>query len=508
MKTTITIKKPQAGVKEWIGLAVLALPTFLLGLDVTALYLSFPALAADLQPSSTQGLWIMDSYGILIAGFLITMGTLGDRIGRRKLLMMGAISFGIASVLAAYSTSAEMLIAARALLGITGAALMPSTLALISNMFLHPRQRSLAIGIWATMFALGMAAGPLVGGILLEHYWWGSVFLVAVPVIILLLVIAPFFLPEYKAPQNGKFDLLSVALSLVTILPGIYGIKHAAKYGLDPVAFIAITGSMICGTLFVRRQLRLASPLLDIKLFKNSAFSIALSILFIGLIGVGGVMLLVTQYLQLVEGLSPLDAGMWMGPPALMMFLAAIVSPLIARQIRPGFVMSGALILSTIGYLVLTQLESGSGITFVVVGFSLVYLGLGTIASLGTDLVVSSAPATKAGSASAMSETVQELGLAVGVATLGSLTTFVYRCQIADFVPTDLSDEFSVIVEDSLWGASSIANLLPLDLLVQAKAAFTVGLNVANWVGAVLIFILAILSAISLRHIGTIKHID
>src|SRR5690554_4455244 len=314
MKTTITIKKPQAGVKEWIGLAVLALPTFLLGLDVTALYLSFPALAADLQPSSTQGLWIMDSYGILIAGFLITMGTLGDRIGRRKLLMIGAISFGIASVLAAYSTSAAMLIGSRALLGIAGAALMPSTLALISNMFFDPLQRCLAIVVWATMFASGMAVGPLVGVLFLGHYGRGSVFLVAVPVIILLLVIGPFLLPEYKAPQIGKFDLISVALSLLTILPVIYGIKHASKYGLDLLAVITLSGSIIFGMLFVRRQRQLFSPLLDLKLFKCSAFSIALSILFIGLIGVGGVMLLVTQYLQLVEGLSPLDAGLWMGP--------------------------------------------------------------------------------------------------------------------------------------------------------------------------------------------------
>lgn len=494
----------QAGPQEWIGLAVLALPTLLLGLDVTALYLTFPALTADLQPSSTQALWIMDAYGILIAGFLITMGTLGDRIGRRKLLMVGATAFGIASVLAAYSTSAEMLIAARAILGVAGAALMPSTLALISNMFADPRQRSLAIGIWVTMFALGMAAGPLVGGVLLEYFWWGSAFLVAVPVIGLLLLIAPFLLPEYRAPQKGHFDLLSVALSLIAILPAIYGIKHAAKYGLDFTSSIALIVGTIFGIIFVQRQLNLTSPLLDMKLFTNRAFSVALSILLIGLVGVGGVMLLVTQYLQLVVGLSPLYAGMWMGPPALMMFMAAIASPLIARCIRPGFVVAGALALSTVGYLLLTQLESSSGVTLVVSGFSLVYLGLGAIASLGTDLVVGSAPAAKAGAASAMSETVQELGLAVGVATLGSLTTSVYRDQIGDYIPVNLSNNVSQAVRDSLWGASSVAHMLPSDLLEQAKVAFTLGLNIANVVGAVVIMVLAILSAVALRHIGTI----
>ena len=421
----ITKEYHKASSKEWIGLAVLALPTLLLGLDVTALYLAFPALATDLQPNSTEALWIMDAYGIFIAGFLITMGTLGDRIGRRKLLMIGASAFGVASVMAAYSNSAEILIVARAILGIAGSALMPSTLALISNMFVDPRQRSLAIGIWVTMFALGMAAGPLVGGVLVEYFWWGAAFLIAVPVVSIMLVLAPFFLPEYREPQKGHFDLHSVILSLLALLPVIYGIKHAAKYGFDFISIISIIIGGIFGVVFVNRQLKLDSPLLDMKLFTNRAFSVALSILLIGLVGVGGVMLLVTQYLQMVVGLSPLSAGMWMGPPAFMMFLAAIVSPLIARYVRPGFVVAGSLVLSTVGYLLLTRLETSSSISLVVVGFSLIYLGLGTIASLGTDLVIGSAPIAKAGAASAISETAQELGLAVGVAVLGSLTTTI-----------------------------------------------------------------------------------
>ncbi|MCW8128577.1 MFS transporter [Microbulbifer halophilus] len=503
--TSVTrVPKPLAGAREWAGLAVLALPTILLGLDVTLMYLALPALASDLQPSSTQALWIMDAYGFMIAGFLITMGTLGDRVGRRRLLMIGAVAFGAASVLAAYSTSAAMLIAARAALGVAGATLMPSTLALISNMFADARQRALAIGVWATMFALGMAAGPVVGGVLLEHFWWGSAFLVAVPVVAILLVAAPVLLPEYRAPQSGQLDLFSVVLSLAATLPAIYGLKESAKDGLGTEPIAALVAGMVFAVWFVHRQRCLANPLLDMRLFTNRAFSAALLILLFGLVGVGGAMLLVTQYLQLVAGLSPLAAGLFMGPPALAMLVGGIASPLISRRIRPSFVVAGALALSATGYFLLAQLDSSGGITLLVAGFSLVYLGLGTIAALGTDLVVSAAPAPKAGSASAMSEMVQELGIAMGVAILGSLTTALYHYRIADQIPGHLPNELSRGVSDSLWAASEIANQLPDGLLVEARAAFTFGFSIANLASAAVAIILAILSTVALRYIGVI----
>ena len=296
----------KAGAREWLGLALLALPTILLGLDLTLLYLALPPLAADLQPTSTQSLWIMDAYGFMIAGFLITMGTLGDQIGRCKLLMIGAAAFAVASVFAAFSTSAIMLIAARAALGIAGATLMPSTLALISNLFADPRERALGFGIWATMFALGMAMGPVVGGALLEQFWWGAAFQLAVPIVVLLLILAPILLPEYRAPNAGRIDLVSVALSLAAMLPVIYGIKQIAKYGFAPAAITAILVGIGVAVLFVRRQKKLSDPLLDMSLFGNRAFSVALIVLLFGLIAVGGTMLLVTQYLQLVAGFSPL----------------------------------------------------------------------------------------------------------------------------------------------------------------------------------------------------------
>src|SRR5688572_7179148 len=218
--------------REWIGLIVLMLPTILIAMDLTVLHLAVPSLSEDLQPSGSQLLWITDIYGFMIAGSLITMGTLGDRIGRRKLLMMGATAFGVASIIAAFSTSATMLIAARALLGIAGATLMPSTMSLIRNMFLDPRQRTAAIGIWVSGFSVGSAVGPLIGGLLLENFWWGSVFLLGVPVMGVLLIAGPLLLPEYKDPNPGRFDILSAALSLAAVLTTIYGLKQFAEFGL------------------------------------------------------------------------------------------------------------------------------------------------------------------------------------------------------------------------------------------------------------------------------------
>ncbi|MFY1593211.1 MFS transporter [Micromonospora sp. WMMD737] len=496
-----------AGTRAWAGMALLALPTFLLGLDVTVLYLVLPAMAADLAPSATQTLWIMDAYGFLLAGFLVTMGTLGDRVGRRRLLMIGIAAFAAVSVLAAFAPSAELLIAARALLGIAGATLMPSTLSLISNMFPDPQQRAVAIGVWATMFAAGMAAGPIVGGVLVDRFWWGAAFLFAVPVAVIVLL-GRALLPEYADPHAGRLDLTSVALSLTAILPIVYAIKHAAGEGFDASVVIAVVVGVIAGTAFWRRQSRLADPLLDVSLFRNRAFSVALTVLLVGLLGMGGTMYLVTQYLQLVEGLSPFVAGLWMGPPALAMFAAGIGAPVLARRIRPGYVMGGTLGVSLVGYALLATAGLDDELP-VAVGFAFVYLGLGAIAALGTDIVVGAAPAAKSGSAASLSETVQELGIAIGVAILGSLTTAIYRTHLT--VPAGLSDGEATALIDSLSSAVAIADDLPPAALVDAQLAFTTGLNVATVVAGFSIAAATVLCLRMLRHVpqlGRAQHTD
>ncbi|MEU5550653.1 MFS transporter [Micromonospora sp. NPDC047793] len=488
----------RAGGREWAGLGLLALPTLLMGLDVTVLYLVLPSMAEALDPSATQTLWIMDAYGFLIAGFLITMGTLGDRIGRRRLLRIGMAAFALVSVLAAVAPSVELLIAARALLGIAGATLMPSTLSLISNMFADARQRAMAIGAWATMFALGMAAGPVVGGALVDAYWWGAAFLLAVPVAIVVLIGARSLLPEYADPQAGPLDLVSVALSLAAILPVVYAVKQAASHGAGARTPVLLVVGAIAGVAFVRRQRHLTAPLLDVTLFADRAFSAALAVLLIGLVGVGGTMYMVTQYLQLVEGLTPFTAGLWMGPPALAMFAAAVGAPLVARRVRPGLVMAATLASSVFGYVLLATAAPGDTVT-VVAGFAAVYLGLGAIAALGTDMVVGAAPATKSGSAAAMSETVQELGIAVGVALLGSLSTALYTARMV--APADTAPEVADRLTGSLAGALAVADQVPTEAVRAARDAFTTGVNVASAVAGVAIVAATLLCLVALRHV-------
>jgi MFS family permease len=308
---------PRATSREWVGLAVLALPCALYAMDLTVLHLAVPQLSKELAPSATELLWIIDVYGFLVAGSLITMGTLGDRIGRRRMLLLGAGAFAVASVLAAFSTSAAMLIATRALLGIAGATVAPSTMSLIRNMFRDPREFTTAVGVWIASYSAGAAIGPVVGGVLLECFWSGSVFLLAVPIMGLVLVLGPILLPEYRDPAAGRPDLPSTALAIGGVLAVVYGLKQVAVQGIEPLALVSVVAGVALGALFVRRQRRLADPLIDLSLFANRTFSGGLALYTSSVLAVFGAFLFVPQYLQLVRDLSPLEAGLWSLPWAL-----------------------------------------------------------------------------------------------------------------------------------------------------------------------------------------------
>ncbi|QSB04500.1 MFS transporter [Natronoglycomyces albus] len=498
-----------ASPRQWWGLSILVLPTWLLGLDVGVLHLAAPQLGAALAPSSTQMLWILDIYGFMIAGFLVTMGTLGDRIGRRKLLLIGAAAFGCASVLAAYSQSAEMLILTRALLGIAGATLMPSTLALISNIFVDPRQRSIAIGIWLVNFMSGIALGPVVGGLLLEYFWWGSVFLLGVPVMVLLLATGPFILPEFKDPSAGRLDLVSVALSLAALLPIVYGFKEMAKSGLQPAALLAIGIGLLMGLVFARRQRRLPNPLLDLSLFRNSTFSAALVVLLLVHIALSFIMVLLQQ-LQLVEGLSALHAGLWLLPGLVGNIAMAIIAPILARHVQPVYVIVTGLVLAVAGYGFYTQVDTDGGLATLIVGSVLMFVGLAPMIVLGTDLVVSAAPPAKAGSAASLSETAAELGIALGVAYFGSVMTAVYARQMAqaDLPHNPDGGEVDPSVRDNLPAALAAAEQGPPEfahqLLNPAREAFTAGLNLGAVTVGLMLVAVTVAAMLSLRGIKRI----
>ena len=496
---------PRAGRREWIGLAVLALACVVYAMDLTVLHLAVPHLSADLEPSSAQLLWIADIYGFMVAGALITMGTLGDRIGRRRLLLIGAAAFAGASLLAAFSTSAEMLIGARALLGVAGATIAPSTLSLIRNLFHDPGQRTFAIGVWITAYSLGGAVGPLLGGALLEFFWWGSVFLLAVPVMGLLLVLGPVLLPEFRDPDAGRLDLASAALSLVSVLAVVYGLKQTAQDGLDPVPAGSMLAGLTLGVVFVRRQARLADPLIDLRLFRVPAFSASLAVYTLGILVLFGSFLFVYQYLQLVLELSPLEAAIWTLPSFGGFLLGSMLAPAIVRRVRPAIVMASGLALAAVGLLLLTQVSAKSGLP-VLVGASVVYsLGLAPLFTLTNDLIIGSAPPERAGAASAISETGAELGGALSIAVLGTIGTAVYRNRVDDGIPEAVPSDAVEPARDTLGGAVAASDGLDAtladQLLVGAREAFTHGFRIVALVSAILAALSALGVALFLRDV-------
>jgi MFS transporter, DHA2 family, multidrug resistance protein len=498
---------PRATRRDWIGLAVLILPTLLIAIDMTILNLAVPALTRDLAPSSSQLLWIMDIYGFLIAGSLITMGTLGDRIGRRRLLMIGAAAFGLASMLAAFSQSAEMLIAARALLGIAGATLMPSTMSLLSNMFRDPAQFRVAIGVWVSGFSAGTAIGPLVGGALLERFWWGSVFLVAVPVMILLVILGPLVLPEFRNPEAGRLDLVSAALSLAAVLTTIFGLKQFAENGIGWVPLLSVVIGVMVGIVFVRRQVTLTDPLLDLALFRHRAYGISVLTMTLGVFAAVGANFFVAQYLQLVLGLSPLQAGLWTLPGVVAFIVGANLAPRLVRWWRPVFVISTGWLMAAVGFVLLTQTGVVSGLAVLVTANVIMSLGFGWVITLVTEMILGSAPPERAGSASALSETSQEFGGALGIAVLGSIGTAVYRTAIAGNLPAEVPAAAADAARDTLGGAVEAATLLadPLGatLLAVARTAFVQGLHLTATIAAVVMAAMAVLTIALLRGVRT-----
>jgi DHA2 family multidrug resistance protein-like MFS transporter len=499
--------QPLAGRREWIGLCVLSVACLIYSMDLSVLFLAMPAIVADLDPSASELLWINDIYGFMVAGFLVTMGTLGDRIGRRRVLLIGASAFGAASALAAFSSTAQQLIIARALLGIAGATFAPSTLSLVVNLFANENERHRAIGIWGGAFALGGLVGPLIGGALLQYFHWGSVFLINIPIMLALLAVAPFLLPEYKNEGGEKLDLVSVALSLGTVLPIIYGFKHMAADGFAPRQLIAIAAGLMVGVLFVRRQKSLAHPLIDLRLFRIPAFTASLIVNLAGMFFVFGVFLFQNLFLQLVLGLSPLEAAVWSIPSALVFTIMSFQAYRVTIRLGPVKTVLFGLLVYIVGVSAMAVAAYAESLVGVLTASMLVGLGFVPVVLTTTGLIVGTAPPEQAGSASAISETSAEFGGALGVALLGSLGTLIYRMSMNGVDLSGLNPAQQSAASATLAGAVETAKAMggttPV-WLEAARSGFSLGFAVCCALAAVTLLGLAALA----HRIYSSAHID
>ncbi|MDH2430863.1 MFS transporter [Sphaerisporangium sp. TRM90804] len=496
---------PKAGRKEWIALGVLLLPVLLVSMDLTVLYFAVPSISIDLQPTNTEQLWMVDIYGFVLAGLLISMGSLGDRIGRRLLLLIGALAFGAGSVAAAYAGSPEMLIAARALQGIGGATLMPSTLALIRNLFQDQTQRRTAVAVWSTGIAAGAALGPVVSGLLLNQFWWGSIFLINVPVMVLLLALGPILLPEFKAAVAGRFDLLSAALSLLAVLPVIYGFKRLALEGFEPVPVACAVVGLLLVPVFVLRQRRVDHPMIDPALFRQRAFGPSLVTNTFATFLLVGYSLFSTQYLQSVLGMSALEAALWTVPGTFAVGAAVPVATILVRKVRPAYIIGAGFALAALAMLMLTRLPVQDGLPWMLVGIIVLAVGLAPVLTLVTELVVGQAPPDQAGSASALLQTGQEFGGALGIAVLGSVGAGVYQNSAALQAPAGVPEAALEAARQTLGGALAAARDLPGPaadtLIAAAREAFTTEVHAASLVGAIVMVVAVAYSMITLRSV-------
>ncbi|KQX47414.1 MULTISPECIES: MFS transporter [unclassified Streptomyces] len=477
-----------AGRREWTALGVLMLPLLLVSMDVSVLYFAIPSISADLRPGATQQLWILDTYGFVLAGLLITMGALGDRLGRRRILLGGAALFGVASVAAAYAHTPGALIGARALLGVAGACLMPATLALIRVLFPDPGQRAKAVTLWTSVMAGGISLGPVVSGALVEHFWWGSVFLVSLPAMALLLVLGPLLLPESKgAAATGRFDVLSAALSLASLLTLVGGIKELAKNGWAPLPALAVLLGLLLAGVFLRRQTRLAHPMIDLGLLRNRAYGGSVLVNLLAMAATVGFAVFLTQYLQSVLGQSPFEAALWSLVPTGGVLLAAPAAAGLAGRIDRAYVMAGGFLLSAAGFAWLSAVDRATPLWVVLVGGAVYAGGLVSAMTLANELALGAAPPERAGAAAAVLESGQELGGALGMAVLGAVGAAVYTSAMPAGAPA--------AARETLGGALAS----PGPVLEAAREAFVSAMSGAAVGAAVLMAGATALSLVLLR---------
>jgi DHA2 family multidrug resistance protein-like MFS transporter len=491
--------------REWIALGVLCLPLLVVSMDVSVLFFAAPFIAADLHPSAVQQLWIFDIYGFVLAGLLLTMGALGDRIGRRRLLMIGAVGFALSSLLAAFAPTAGVLILARAVLGIAGSTLMPSTLALIRTMFPDPAQRIKAMSIWSAVMASGVTAGPVISGLLLDSFWWGSVFLINIPAMALLLIIAPALLPESRSATPAPVDWLSSLMALASILPVTYGVKSVAENGWTTRPALILATGLVVGVAFTARQLRLDHPLIDVRTLGQRLVGGSILVNLIGTFALMASSVVITQFLQSVLGLGPLVAALWSVLPAVGVGAAAPLAAKLSPVYGRPRVMAGGFVLGAVGFGVLIQvrLDGFAPLAVALVGAGLVAAGIVSVMTLVADYVLGVAPADRAGVVGGLIETSSELGGALGIALLGSVLAAAYKGAATTLLPAGLPADVTGPARQTIAGASAAAQSLPAGTAHQvvhaSRAAFVSAMHTTSAVAAVILVLAAVLTLVLLR---------
>ncbi|MEU3309962.1 MFS transporter [Nocardiopsis sp. NPDC006832] len=489
----------RAGRAAWLGLAVLTLPIFMMANDVSVLFLALPAIGADLQPQATQSLWILHVGELLGAGLVLTMGRLGDRVGRRRLLLIGLAAYAASSTLAAFSPDPATLIVARALIGASVATISPSTLSLLRSMFPDPGQFATAVALNLSAFSVGMALGPPLGGLLLEFFWWGSLFLVNVPVALLALVTLPFLLPEYRDPNPGRMDVPSVLSSTVALVLLVYGLQELAAQGSRPSLLAAVVVGSALLWWFVRRQRRLKDPLMDPGMFARPIFVLAVTMCFLMLLAAAGTDLFLVQYLQSVLGISPGLVGALLIVPAVAGFVGTMLTPVLIRFLTTGVVVGGGMLVAVSGLATILW-GAGTGSAWpLILGTTVTSIGGAPAMTLGSQLALSSVPMERTGSASAVTDVAAGLGQTLGLALMGSLGLLVYRTSLSGAFTGDVPEAARGSIGGALATADDLGSTAGAALREAAASAFGLGLQVTAGAGGVLLAVAAVVMMAVLR---------
>jgi DHA2 family multidrug resistance protein-like MFS transporter len=466
---------------RWAVLVVLCASLLVVAVDATVLHVAVPAVSEQLRPGSVELLWIVDAYPLVCASLLILFGTLGDRVGRRRVLLFGYAFFAVASTLAAYAQSPVMLIGARALLGVGGAMIMPATLSILRHVFPDRRERALAIGIWSAVAAVGAAVGPLVGGLLLEHFWWGAVFLVNLPLMAAGLVVGRWLLPESTGDREGPWDVLGALLGAGGLFGLILGVKHAG--GGHPFTLgtgVPLLAGVVLLAVFVRRQRRRAYPLIDVRTVARRAFGTAVGCIVLTVLALVGLALIAAQYLQLVLGLSPLQTGLRLLPLSLAAIAAGLVGSRLLALLGPRRMVGFGFLLTAVAVLCLTGLGQQDQPVLLVGGFVLLGFGLETTLFGCYESMLNEAPSASSGGAAAIGETAYQLGAGMGIAVLGSVMNAAYAPGVRDArgVPAAARGDASHSLGEAYGIAAGLGGHAGEALRTAARAAFVDGMHV------------------------------